>query len=303
MSFFIAYHPVYVHAVPAGHRFPMEKYHLIFEQLRYEGLLEEAEILSPDMIALEHIHRVHSPEYVERLVQLQCSDREQRVSGFRHNRALIERELRIMEGTRLCAESVLNGGIALNIAGGTHHAFTDRGEGFCLLNDQAIAAQWLLDETRYQRILIIDLDVHQGNGTAEIFQNESRVFTFSMHGEANYPLKKEKSDLDIALPLRINDKTYLEILETHLLEVLNRFEPDFIFYQSGVDVLETDKLGLLGLTQEGVRRRDMLVLDSVVERNIPVVCSMGGGYSKQIRDIVNAHMHVFRLGQQLFAKN
>lgn len=193
MSFFIAYHPVYVHAVPPGHRFPMEKYHLILEQLRYEGLLEEAAVLSPEIIALEHVHRVHSPEYVDRLIQLQCTDREQRVSGFRHNQALIERELRIMEGTRLCAEAVLDGGIALNIAGGTHHAFTDRGEGFCLLNDQAIAAQWLLDQTRFQRILIVDLDVHQGNGTAEIFRDEPRVFTFSMHGADNYPLKKEKS--------------------------------------------------------------------------------------------------------------
>lgn len=302
MSFYIAFHPSYIHDIPIGHKFPMEKYQLIYDQLAYEGLSEVASLVHPNQIALEHVLAVHKETYVNDLLSLKLSPRQQRVSGFVHTADLIDRELRIMEGTRLCAEHVIHGGIGLNIAGGTHHAFTDRGEGFCLLNDQAIAASWLLKNGHAQRILIVDLDVHQGNGTAEIFQNNPSVFTFSMHGAGNYPLKKETSDLDIALPGKIGDKEYLNILEDNLSQVFQQFSPDFVFYQSGVDVLATDKLGLLGLTQEGVRKRDEFVLKMAHNYDLPLVCSMGGGYSKHIRDIVNAHMHVFRLGYQLFEK-
>lgn len=301
MSFFVAYHPSYIHSVPDAHRFPMEKYGLLYQQLQYEGILNEKEFLKPEIINLEIVRRIHTEEYLNKLLNLDCSPREQRVSGFEHTVELIDRELRIMEGTRLCAESVKNGGIALNIAGGTHHAFTDRGEGFCLLNDQAIAAQWLLDEQLFKRILIVDLDVHQGNGTAEIFRNKPEVFTFSMHGGANYPMHKEESDKDIHLETFLEDSSYLEILKRELSIVLESFDPDFIFYQCGVDILETDKLGKLKVSQNGIRSRDEFVLNSAKNRNIPIVCSMGGGYSKDVRDIVNAHMHVFRLAHQLFS--
>lgn len=301
MSFFVAYHPSYIHAVPENHRFPMEKYGLIYQQLQYEGLMEPGDFLVPGSIDLNHVKQVHAETYLEKLLHLNCTPREQRVSGFVHNPELINRELRIMEGTRMCAEAVIHGGMALNIAGGTHHAFTDRGEGFCLLNDQAIAAKWLLREGLFQRILIVDLDVHQGNGTAEIFTHTPEVFTFSMHGGANYPIHKERSDRDIDLETFTTDKTYLETLKTELSDVLEHFQPDFMFYQCGVDILETDKLGKLKVTQNGIRQRDEFVLHSAKERNIPLVCSMGGGYSKNVRDIVNAHMHVFRLGYQLFS--
>ncbi|TSJ38987.1 histone deacetylase family protein [Fluviicola chungangensis] len=301
MSFFVAYHPSYIHSVPSTHRFPMEKYGLLYQQLQYEGMLEKADFLKPELADLEIVRRVHSEAYLEKLLKLNCSPREQRVSGFVHTNELILRELRIMEGTRLCAEMVKNGGAALNIAGGTHHAFTDRGEGFCLLNDQAIAARWLLDKQLFKRILIVDLDVHQGNGTAEIFQNVAEVFTFSMHGAANYPIHKEKSDKDVALETFLDDKAYLDILTRELGSVMESFEPDFIFYQCGVDILESDKLGKLKVTQNGIRLRDEWVLHRAKEKNIPVVCSMGGGYSKDVRDIVNAHMHVFRLAHQLFS--
>ena len=220
MSFFVAYHPSYIHSVPSNHRFPMEKYGLIHQQLQYEGILEESEFLQPSLIDLNIVRQVHSEEYLTKLLTLNCSPREQRVSGFIHNEELIQRELRIMEGTRLCAEMVRNGGAALNIAGGTHHAFTDRGEGFCLLNDQAIAAKWLLDQHLFKRILIVDLDVHQGNGTAEIFRDVPEVFTFSMHGGANYPMHKEESDKDIHLETLLDDKSYLHILRTELSAVL-----------------------------------------------------------------------------------
>ncbi|MNV04445.1 Acetoin utilization protein AcuC [compost metagenome] len=302
MSFFVAYHPSYIHSVPSNHRFPMEKYGLIYQQLQYEGLLESEEFLSPDSIDLKYVKQVHSPAYLEKLLSLNCSPREQRVSGFVHNEDLIKRELRIMEGTRMCAEAVINGGVALNIAGGTHHAFSDRGEGFCLLNDQAIAAKWLLDQGLFQRILIVDLDVHQGNGTAEIFADVPEVFTFSMHGGANYPIHKEKSDKDVDLETFTDDKTYLSKLKIELSHVLDQFNPDFMFYQCGVDILESDKLGKLKVTQNGIRLRDEFVLKVAKQRNIPLVCSMGGGYSKEVRDIVNAHMHVFRLSYQLFSK-
>lgn len=301
MSFFVAYHPSYIHSVPATHRFPMEKYGLLHQQLQYEGLIEAREFIEPELIDLEIVRKVHSNEYLDKLLNLNCTPREQRVSGFVHNRELIERELRIMEGTRVCAALVKNGGIALNIAGGTHHAFTDRGEGFCLLNDQAIAAQWLLDEQLFHRILIIDLDVHQGNGTAEIFRKTPEVFTFSMHGRANYPMHKETSDKDVHLETFLDDKSYLDILRNELKPVLESFEPDFIFYQCGVDILESDKLGKLKITQRGIHSRDEFVLSFAKQKNIPVVCSMGGGYSKDVRDIVNAHMHVFRLAHQLFS--
>lgn len=302
MSFFVAYHPSYIHAVPSNHRFPMEKYGLIYQQLQYEGILEAADFLQPALIDLDIVEEVHTKAYLSKLINLSCTPREQRVSGFDHNKELIERELRIMEGTRLCAEAVKNGGIALNIAGGTHHAFTDRGEGFCLLNDQAIAAKWLLKEGLFKRILIVDLDVHQGNGTAEIFRNTPEVFTFSMHGGENYPLHKEQSDKDIHLETYLEDRSYLEILKSELTAVLSEFNPDFIFYQCGVDILESDKLGKLKITQNGIRLRDEFVLSLAKERNVPVVCSMGGGYSKDVRDIVNAHMHVFRLAAHLFGK-
>jgi acetoin utilization deacetylase AcuC-like enzyme len=301
MSFFIAYHPVYVHAVPEGHRFPMAKYHLLYHQIQLEGILEQDSLLQPDRIDPAIVSRVHDPAYIEKLISLNCTPREQRVSGFVHNSELIDRELVIMEGTRLCAEMAWETrGVGLNIAGGTHHAYTNRGEGFCLLNDQAIAAQWLLDTGRAQRVLIIDLDVHQGNGTAEIFQNNDAVFTFSMHGEANYPLKKEFSNRDVHLPTGICDSAYLSTLEQELNSCCKEFNPDFVFYQCGVDVLESDQLGKLSLSIQGTKERDRMVFQFAKDQSVPIVCSMGGGYSKELRYIVEAHMNTFRLAHFLF---
>jgi acetoin utilization deacetylase AcuC-like enzyme len=205
-----------------------------------------------------------------------------------------------MNGTLQCALYALKYGISMNIAGGTHHAFTNCGEGFCLLNDNAIAANYLLKNNLAYRILIVDLDVHQGNGTAEIFQNNNKVFTFSMHGEKNYPLHKEKSDLDIELPDGINDKQYLDLLVPALNKCIELHEPDFIFYQCGVDVLASDKLGRLALSINGCKERDKIVLELAKKHKIPIVCSMGGGYSEKISDIVEAHANTYRLAQQIF---
>lgn len=295
----VAFNDIYVHPLPENHRFPMEKYELLLQQLLHEGTITIDQVFSPKSIEESQVLRVHDQAYFQRLKDLQISPREQRVSGFVHSERLIQREQMIMGGTLECARRVLNGGVAMNIAGGTHHAFTNKGEGFCLLNDQAIAASWLLEETPIESVLIIDLDVHQGNGTAEIFRNEPRVFTFSMHGQSNYPLKKEQSDFDIELQDGCDDKTYLYQLEKALDTVLNRFNPEFIFYQCGVDVVQTDKLGRLNLTKEGCKRRDELVFEFAHKLNLPVVATMGGGYSPQIKDIIEAHANTYRVAQHI----
>lgn len=290
----IAFHPLYVHPLPENHRFPMEKYDLLKRQLIHEGIAESATFFEPKQIALDALLAVHDFTYWERLRKLEISPREQRVSGFVHAKQLIDRELTIMEGTRKAADIAMKTGLGFNIAGGTHHAFYDRGEGFCLLNDQVIAAKWLLQNTEIKSVLIIDLDVHQGNGTASLLKDVPAIFTFSMHGAGNYPLKKEISDLDVELPDACKDGDFLFLLEANLDKILNQFQPDFIFYQSGVDVLESDKLGRLSLSQNACYQRDKMVYQTVQQLKIPVVTTMGGGYSPQIKDIVNAHTNTFK---------
>jgi acetoin utilization deacetylase AcuC-like enzyme len=292
----IAFHPLYVHPLPENHRFPMEKYDLLPKQLLHEGTAIEADFFAPGSLDLSKLLAVHSSDYWKKLSNLRLSEREQRVSGFVHSAALIQRELCIMEGTRRLAEDALTKKIGFNIAGGTHHAFANRGEGFCLLNDQVIAALDLLSNHSINKILIIDLDVHQGNGTASMLQNEDRVFTFSMHGRNNYPLQKEQSNVDVELEDGIQDKEYLALLSKNLDDILNRFQPDFVFYQCGVDILESDKLGKLGVSMKGCQERDRIVFDTVRQLQVPVVCTMGGGYSPQIKDIVEAHAQTFRSG-------
>ena len=292
----VFFHPSYIHPVPEGHKFPMEKYDLIPRQLVYEGVIDTTQLFEPDPIALSYVLLAHDEVYVNQLLEGTLTPREQRVTGFVHNPALVERELRIMEGTRLAAQYALeHTSIGFNIAGGTHHAYANRGEGFCLLNDQAIAAHWLLDHTHIKRILIIDLDVHQGNGTAAIFQDNPLVFTFSMHGKNNYPLHKEQSDLDVALLDGCTDEVYLSELQLALNQIISQFQPEFIFYQCGVDILYSDSLGKLAVTMEGCKERDRLVFEFASQLGVPVVCSMGGGYSKDIRLIVDAHVNTYKV--------
>lgn len=301
-SFFpVAFCPKYVHPLPENHRFPMEKYSLLQQQLLYEGTLDEEDFFAPTELSNQWLDGVHDHAYIERLFELELSIREQKVTGFVHTMELIQRERLIMEGTRSCAEKALISGVSMNVAGGTHHAFANRGEGFCLLNDQAIAINWLRQKKNIKKVLVIDLDVHQGNGTASIFQGSEDVFTFSMHAENNYPLKKEQSDLDIPLPDGTNDSSYLFALKEALDKILNRFSPEFIFYQCGVDVLQTDKLGRLALTRKGCKERDLTVFELVKQLSIPVVCSMGGGYSTNIVDIIEAHANTFRVARSIFS--
>jgi len=296
----IALHPIYKHPLPEGHRFPMLKYDLLPEQLLYEGTCTKGNFFEPTMPSNEHILRVHTQNYYQDLKQLTLDKRAARKIGFPLSKELVEREVIIADGTIKASEYALEYGIAMNIAGGTHHAYTNRGEAFCLLNDQAIGARYLQHKKLAKKILIVDLDVHQGNGTAEIFANDASVFTFSMHGKSNYPFKKEISDLDIALENDTNDETYLNLLYETLPKLIQQEQPDFIYYLCGVDVISTDKLGKLGMTIDGSKQRDQFVLETCKTNKIPVMCSMGGGYSPDIKIIVNAHANTFRLAQDLF---
>lgn len=296
----IAWSPIYAHPLPENHRFPMIKYELLPEQLLREGTVEQENFFEPTALPENIIIKTHQKHYWEKLKNLSLKKDEIRRTGFPLTVQLVEREITIMNGTLQAALYAIQYGIAMNIAGGTHHAFTDKGEGFCLLNDIAIAANYLLEKAICRKILVVDLDVHQGNGTAEIFRNQPSVFTFSMHGEKNYPLQKEQSDLDIPLPDGVGDEHYLNILKQQLPTLIDQFQPDFIFYQSGVDVLATDKLGRLGLSIEGCKRRDAVVLECCKKNNIPVAASMGGGYSEKIALIIEAHANTYRLAQEIF---
>ena len=297
----IAFAPIFAHPLPVGHRFPMLKYELLPEQLLHEGTATAADFFTATPPPDIDILRVHDAGYYERLRQGQLTRQEERATGFPWSAALFEREITILGGTIEAARQALVHGVAFNIAGGTHHAFRARGEGFCLLNDQAAAAAWLLaNAPTVQKILIVDLDVHQGNGTAAIFQHEPRVFTFSMHGARNYPARKEISDLDLPLPEGTNDVSYLKLLNETLPRLLDEVQPDFVFYLAGVDVLATDKLGHLALTREGCRRRDELVLGLCHRYCLPVVVCMGGGYSERIIDIVEAHANTYRVAAGIF---
>lgn len=296
----IAYHPIYKHPLPEGHRFPMLKYELLPQQLLHEGTVSPNAFFEPSLPDLQHILAVHKKEYVDDLLNLTLDVRAVRKIGFPLSAALIERELRLAQGTLQGAEKALQTGIAFNIAGGTHHAYSDRGEAFCLLNDQAVAAQYLLDKKLVKKIIIVDLDVHQGNGTAEIFQNNDKVFTFSMHGKSNYPFKKEISDLDIALHDHTDDDKFLDILQNTLPYLIETQKPDFIFYLSGVDILASDKLGKLGCTVDGCKKRDEIVFTLCQKYEIPVQVSMGGGYSPDIKTIIEAHANTYRIAAQLY---
>ena len=301
MAIKIAWGKQYAHPLPAGHRFPMVKYELIPEQLLHEGTVEPDVFFAPEPMSEVDVLRIHEREYWEKLKGLALTRQEERRTGFPLSAALVEREVVIAGGTLACARfAVAEGAAALNVAGGTHHAYRGRGEGFCLLNDLALTAEILLQEAVVQRVLVVDLDVHQGNGTAAIFEGDPRVFTFSMHGAANYPMHKERSDLDVPLPDGIGDAAYLGLLREDLPRLLDEVAPDLVLYQAGVDILATDKLGRLGVSREGCLARDREVLGRCHAAGIPVVVTMGGGYSPDIRHIIDAHCGTFRVAAELW---
>ncbi len=297
----IAYDIIYSHPLPEGHRFPMLKYELIPGQLLHEGVISRANIFSPKPVPVDVVLQTHTQAYFDKLLHQTLTASEQRKIGFPQSPELTRRECIITQGTIDCCHYALQYGVALNVAGGTHHAFADRGEGFCLLNDFAVAANYLLYNNLAQKILIVDLDVHQGNGTAKIFEEEGRVFTFSMHGGHNYPFKKEQSDLDIALKDGTGTDEYLSILSQTLPALIRKVQPGFAFFLAGADILETDKFGKLKVTLEGCRLRDEIVFNLLKQNSIPCCVAMGGGYSPDIKDIVKAHCNTFKTAVDLFA--
>ncbi|UHG92816.1 histone deacetylase family protein [Spirosoma oryzicola] len=296
----IAFSPVYRLRLPEGHRFPMLKYELIHEQLLYEGTCTDNNFFAPAPVDDRWVLGVHTSDYVEALKTGTLAPAMVRRIGFPLTPELIEREWIITQGTIDCTQIAYRDGVAMNIAGGTHHAFPDRGEGFCMLNDVGVAAHYLLETNQARKILVIDLDVHQGNGTAVMFQQEPRVFTFSMHGKDNYPLRKEQSDLDVELATGTADEFYLNTLYDSLPALIRREQPDFLFYVSGVDILASDRLGKLGVSREGCKTRDVFVFEQAMHFGLPITVSMGGGYSPRLTDIVEAHCNTFRVAADRF---
>ncbi|MDA9593758.1 histone deacetylase [Flavobacteriaceae bacterium] len=296
----IAFDKIYKHPLEKNHRFPMDKYDLIPQRLIEEGTCNKNNFFIPGELSNHDVLSTHQKYYFERLISLSLTKKEIRPIGFPMSEELIVREKKISQGTIECSNFAIKNGISMNIAGGTHHAFYDRAEAFCMLNDQAIAANYLLNNKLASKILIIDLDVHQGNGTASIFKDNPSVFTLSFHGEKNYPFRKEKSDLDFGFEDHTDDDFYLAKLKDTIPKVIDDFMPDFIFYLAGVDILKNDKLGRLSMTIKGCNQRDSYILNACKTNNIPLQVSMGGGYSTDIEEIVEAHANTFRLAQEIY---
>ncbi len=288
-----SYHPGYQVALPAGHPFPISKFPLLMERLLSEGLLSPGDIVQSEPVDRATLALVHTPDYLDKL-ERGLSPAEQRRLGLPWSEALWLRSRLAAGGTLLAARHALESGLSGNLAGGTHHAFADHGEGFCVLNDVAVAVAKLRTERAIERAVIIDLDVHQGNGTAAIFEDIEQVFTFSMHGERNYPAQKMRSDLDVGLRDGVGDDEYLALLNHHLSEALERARADIAFYLAGVDVAAGDRYGKLMLSEAGIRARDRAVVRSVRDREIPLTIVLGGGYAPTRARTAELHAHAFR---------
>jgi acetoin utilization deacetylase AcuC-like enzyme len=276
------------------HPFPMQKYRLVRNRLLDEGSLTHWHLIEPALAADEDILLVHERAYWLRCKKGELTAADMRRIGFPWSPALVQRSQASVQGTLVAARNALRDGVASNLAGGTHHAYADHGEGYCVLNDIAIATRVLQRDGLARRVAILDCDVHQGNGTAAIFRDDPDVFTFSMHGAKNFPLRKEQSTLDINLPDGLGDEAYLQILAEHVPAILHEFQPEFVFYQAGVDPHERDRLGKLKLTHAGLQQRDELVIGACRQAGIPIVTTMGGGYGKDLNDTVEGHCNTVR---------
>lgn len=277
----------------------MEKYRLIRYALLREGAVRDAELYEPPLATPEQLQLAHSAEYVEAMCRGTVTSDILRRIGFPWSEGLVIRSLATVGGALAAAESALQDGISGNLAGGTHHAMRHSGEGYCVFNDLAVTALWLLHQRRVRRVAIIDLDVHQGNGNSDILRHRDDVFVFSMHGAKNYPFRKVPSTLDVALPDGTDDQTFLDALTTHLPRVFD-FGPDLVLYQAGVDPLKEDTLGRLALTHEGLMQRDRLVLSECKQRGIPVSLALGGGYANPIELTVEAHVGTYKVVREVF---
>lgn len=291
----------YVIRLPENHTFPITKYALIRNQLICEGTLEESQISLSPFASREEILLVHTSDYYDRMTSGQLTEREIRRLGLPWSEALVGRSRVSVGGTLAASRAALREGASANLGGGTHHAFADHGEGSCVLNDIAVAIQVLRAEGRIRRAAVIDCDVHQGNGTAAIFATDPEVFTLSLHGEKNYPLLKQQSTIDVPLVDGTEDEEYLKRLEMNLTIALDRFRPDAVFYQAGVDPYRDDRLGRLALTFDGLLRRDLMVMAACRERDLACVITLGGGYARNIADTVEAHCNTLRAAREVFS--
>ena len=298
----IFYSPYYYADIGENHVFPIKKFELVRDKLLAEEILQPQEICEPPPAAIVDVRTVHTADYVSRLISGELTAKEIRKLGLPWSQSLVRRSFLAVSGTINAARHALQNAVSSNLAGGTHHSFPDRGEGFCVLNDVAVAVRVLQRENLAKRFLIIDCDVHQGNGTAFIFRDDSDVYTFSMHGAKNYPLFKEISNLDIELPDKTSDKEYLETLEEALPRIFLH-DPDIVFYLGGADPFENDKLGRLNLTISGLMKRDEMVLEFAKSRDVPIVTTMSGGYALEIRDTVEIHSNTIRAVKKVFHEN
>lgn len=295
----VFYTPRYYADIGSGHVFPIRKFELVREKLIAEGTLQPAEIFEPTPATVDDVLLVHTNDYVSRLCSGELTVKEIRRLGLPWSESLVRRSFYAVGGTLAATQAALKNGYSSNLAGGTHHAFADRGEGFCVLNDVAVAIRAMRARQLIQRAAIVDCDVHQGNGTATIFAGDNDTFTFSMHGANNYPLFKAESSLDVELPDRTPDAEYLETLAHHLPAVFAS-DPEIVFYLAGADPYKGDKLGRLALSIDGLRNRDAYVLRECYEREIPVVTVMSGGYGKDINDTIEIHCNTIRLVKEVF---
>jgi len=284
--------------LPEDHRFPASKYSLLLDRLSENGFSQQFALLQAEPASYEHLLSVHTPDYLDRMLGGLMSDREMRRIGFPWSAALMDRARRSVGGTIAACRAALGEGSAANLGGGTHHAYPDHGEGYCVFNDVAVAARIMLNEKHLERIIILDCDVHQGNGTAAVFSNEPCVFTFSIHGSKNFPFHKHPGDLDIALPDKCDDATYLESLETGLRDSLARARAEFAIFIAGADPFEGDRLGRLALTKGGLAERDRLIFSHCSQQGIPVAVVMGGGYARDVEDIVEINMQTLLIAAE-----
>jgi len=296
----IIHHPDFAAPLPAGHRFPMGKYGRLMELLRADGILEQAELVQSAEAPLPWIELVHNASYVRAVVERTLDPEQERRIGFPVTAAIARRSRLSVGATVLAAQLALEHGVACTTAGGSHHAARAHGAGFCVFNDVAVAARLMVVEHSVRRILVVDLDVHQGDGTASIFRDDKSVFTFSMHCESNFPVRKETSNLDVGLPIKTEDGAYLDALGEHLPRLLRDVAPELVFYNAGVDPHRDDRLGRLSLTDAGLKAREELVLTACRDAGVPIACVIGGGYQDDLEALARRHSLLHRAAVDVF---
>lgn len=297
----LIYSPFYSYHFPANHRFPMDKFSQLHLYLKDVGILTDHNVFRPGRVKPEVLQLAHDHEYIVRFTKNQLTTKELRKMGLPWSEALVKRSLISPNGTLMTGAIALNHGIACHLAGGTHHAFFDYGRGYCVFNDMAVAAKALIAQGKAKRILIFDCDVHQGDGTASILQDDETIFTCSIHCEKNFPHHKQNSDLDVGLAKGMQDIEYLDTVENNLRRAIESSQPDLVFYDAGVDVYSNDGLGYLDISIDGIAARERLVLETLKQQNIPVATVIGGGYDKDQKALAQRHGLVFQAAEDLFA--